>query len=105
MPAPKDVVEIPASAVADDGKQAIVFVQNPENKSEFTMRRVVITHRFEDKAFIRTQLSEKEKKLTPEDNELGLLPKQPLHRGERLIKSGLLELKKELEDLESAKTE
>jgi membrane fusion protein, heavy metal efflux system len=105
LPAPKDVVEIPANAIADDGKQAIVFVQDDPNRPVFTMRRVVITHRFEDRAFVRSQLSGKEMKLTPEERDQGLMPKQPLRKGERVLVSGLLELKKELDDLESEKAD
>jgi len=105
LPAPKDVVEIPAAAVADDGKQAVVFVQTDAAKGEYTLRRVMITHRFENRVFVRSELSETEKKLTPEESDAGLMHKQPLRKGERVLKSGLLELKKELEDLESAKSE
>ena len=105
LPAPKNVVEIPAAAVADDGKQAVVFVQPNADKNEYTMRRVVITHRFENRVFVRTELSEREKKLSSEDEEQGLMPKGTLQRGDRVIMSGLLELKKELEDLEAEKGE
>ena len=105
LPPPADTVEIPASAIADDGKQAIVFVQLDGGKSEYEMRRVMITGRVEDRVFVRSRLLEKETALTPEEKEQGLLPKMPLERGERVITSGLLELKKELEDLESAKAE
>jgi len=96
-----DAVEIPAAAIADDGKQAIVFVQPDANKSEFVMRRVMVVGRNENRVCVRSQLSEKEKQLTPEEQDQGLLPKSELKVGERVITSGLLELKKELEDLES----
>ncbi len=99
--APEDAVEVPAAAIADDGRQAIVFVQPDANKSEFVMRRVMITGRNENRVCVRSQLSEKEKQLTPEEQDQGLLPKSELKVGERVITSGLLELKKELEDLES----
>jgi cobalt-zinc-cadmium efflux system membrane fusion protein len=105
LPAPKNVAEIPAAAVADDGKQAIVFVQIDPKKDEYTMRRVVITHRFEDRVFVRSELSKKEEKLSSEDREQGLMPKGTLQIGDRVITSGLLELKKELEDLEIEKGE
>ena len=54
---------------------------------------------------MRSELSAIEKKLSPEDSDAGLMPKRPLLKGELVLKSGLLELKKELEDLESVKNE
>ncbi len=105
LPPPGDVVEIPANAVADDGKQAIVFVQLDPDKAELAMRRVMVTQRIDNRVFVRSKLSDKEKELTPEEQDQGLLPREPLQLGERVIMSGLLELKKELEDLESEKSE
>jgi membrane fusion protein, heavy metal efflux system len=103
LPAPKDVMEIPADAVVDDGKQTVVFVQSDPSKGEFTMRRVMVTHRFKNKVYVRTSLSEKEKELTPEEETAGLMPKQPLRENEKVITAGVLELKKELEDREGDK--
>ena len=65
----------------------------------------MVTGRLENRVFVRSRLSEKEAELTPEEKDQGLLPKKPLQLGERVITSGLLELKKELEDLESEKAE
>jgi membrane fusion protein, heavy metal efflux system len=43
--------------------------------------------------------------LTPEEKTLGLLPKEPLRRGERILKSGAGELKAALLDLEAHRSE
>jgi cobalt-zinc-cadmium efflux system membrane fusion protein len=101
LPPPKDVVEIPVAAVVDDGKQCVVFVQPDPAKPQYTLRRVVVTHRFEKSVFVRSELTEAERQLAPEEKEAGLLPKDPLLNGERVLTAGVLELKKELEDRES----
>ncbi len=104
LPPPKNVVQIPESAVVDDGKQTIVFVQPDPKKAEFTMRRVMVTHRYDGKLLVRSVLSDLERKLTPDEKEAGMMPKEPLTVGERVLTAGLLELKKELEDREADKT-
>jgi cobalt-zinc-cadmium efflux system membrane fusion protein len=106
LPEAKNVVELPANAVVDDGKQTVVFVQADAKKpDEFTMRRVVVAYRFKNKVYVRSSLTKKERELTPEEEDAGLLPKGSLSIGERVITSGLLELKKELEDREADKVE
>jgi cobalt-zinc-cadmium efflux system membrane fusion protein len=101
MKPPPDVVEIPVSAVADDGKQSVVFVQtDPKKPGQYEMRRVEITQRFDKTVFVRSKFQDgkDEQKLTPEDKDAGLLPRHTLKPGELLITAGVLELKKELED-------
>jgi cobalt-zinc-cadmium efflux system membrane fusion protein len=101
LPPPPNVLEVPSTAVMDDGKQAIVFVQDPKNASYFSMRRVHVAYRFDDKVFVSSMLTDQEMKLTQAEKDQGLLPKQPLTQGDRLITAGLLELKKELDDREA----
>jgi cobalt-zinc-cadmium efflux system membrane fusion protein len=107
---PDDVVEVPMSALVDDGKQTVVFVrQDPNRPDEFTMRRVEVTRRFErnagepgqveQRAFVRSRLDDGKDELPAEAE--GLLPRRPLKPGEQVITAGVLELKKELEDRES----
>ncbi len=99
---PADVVEIDVSAVADDGSgRTFVFVQADEKKSLYTLRRVQVTHRFDKVVYVKSKLDAKEAALTPEEKERGLAPLEPLHEGDKVLKSGVLELKKELEDRES----
>jgi cobalt-zinc-cadmium efflux system membrane fusion protein len=101
LPPPDGVVEVPTDAVVDDGLQSVVFVQPDEAVNQFTCRRVQVTHRFKDTVFVRsTPISEKER-LTTREAEEGLLPKQPLLPGERVITSGTVELKAAMQDLES----
>ncbi len=101
LPPPPNVVEVPITAIVDDGRQCVVFVQPDANKPVFTLRRVKVVQRFEKTAFVRTKLTPKEQELTPEEKEMELLPPRPLRPGERVLTTGVLELKKELEDRES----
>jgi membrane fusion protein, heavy metal efflux system len=75
IPPPDDVVEIPTDALVDDGKQSLVFV--------------------------RSTPIPKEEQLTDQEAEEGLLPKEALRPGERVLLSGALELKAAVLDLES----
>jgi cobalt-zinc-cadmium efflux system membrane fusion protein len=101
LPPPEDVVEVPMSAVVDDGRQCVVFVQPDPEKPEYTLRRVEVSHRFDKIAFVRSRLAKREMELTPEEKDQELLPRRPLLPGERLLTTGVLELKRELEDRES----
>jgi cobalt-zinc-cadmium efflux system membrane fusion protein len=101
LPAPPDVVEVPADAVVDDGQQCVVFVQTDAAKQYYTMRRVELTHRFDKTVFVRSKPFNKAEQLTPEDEELGMLRKEPLRSGERVLQTGVGELKAALLDKES----
>jgi cobalt-zinc-cadmium efflux system membrane fusion protein len=98
---PPDVVEVPLTALAEDGKQSFVFVQPDPAKPHYTMRRVQVTLRFEKTAFVRSNLKPEEERLTPEETAQGLQPRQPLKPGEQVLTSGVLELRAALEDRES----
>jgi cobalt-zinc-cadmium efflux system membrane fusion protein len=102
LPPPAHVVEVPMSAIMEDGQQCIVFVQTDAGKSHYTMRRVVVTQRFEDTAFVRSTPSRKEEQLTPEEKELGMLPGEPLRPGERVLTTAVNELKAALLDKEES---
>jgi cobalt-zinc-cadmium efflux system membrane fusion protein len=101
IPPPKDVVEVPIDAVVEDGKYAVVFVQTDPVQHHYTMRRVQLTHRFEKTAFVRSKPFDKSEQLTAEEQEMGMLPLGPLRPGERILRSGVGELKAALLDLES----
>jgi cobalt-zinc-cadmium efflux system membrane fusion protein len=103
LPPPEDVVEIPTDALADDGKQAAVFVQPGDQPGVYTLRRVEVVRRFDKTVFVHSKFADgkDEQPLTPEEKEKGLLPRQTLKPGEKVITSGVLELKKVLEDRES----
>jgi cobalt-zinc-cadmium efflux system membrane fusion protein len=101
LPPPNDVVEVPMNAIVDDGKQCVVFVQPDRAKSEYVLRRVVVTHRFDHTAFVRSELTAEQEKLKPEEKDQGVRVPEPLRGGDRVITAGVLELKKELEDREA----
>jgi len=101
IPPPGDVVEIPTDALVDDGKQSLVFVQPDAAAHQFTMRRVQVTQKFERTVFVRDTPIPKEEQLTASEAEEGLLPKEALRPGERVLLSGAVELKAAVLDLES----
>jgi cobalt-zinc-cadmium efflux system membrane fusion protein len=96
LPPPQDVVEVPTSAVVDDGQQSIVFVQSNAQKQYYTMRRVELVGRFDKTVYVRTRRFTKAEELTVEEAELGMLPRQPLAPGERILLTGVGELKSAL---------
>jgi cobalt-zinc-cadmium efflux system membrane fusion protein len=98
VPPPDDVVEVPLTALAEDGRQSFVFVQPDPAQHEYTMRRVKVGLRFEKVAFVYSRLKPEEEKLTPEEVKQGLQPLQPLKAGERILTTGVLELRAALED-------
>jgi cobalt-zinc-cadmium efflux system membrane fusion protein len=101
LPPPQDVVEVPPSAVGDDGQQSIVFVETDPQKQYYTMHRVELVRRFEKSVFVRSRPFAKDEQLTVEEQELGLQPKQPLLPGERILGTGVGELKSALTEMES----
>jgi membrane fusion protein, heavy metal efflux system len=103
LPPPKDVVEMPVNAVVEDGQQSIVFVQTDPAKHYYTMRRVEVTERLDRTVFVRSKSFAKTEERTPEDEEQGLQPREPLRPGERVLQVGAGELKAALLDLESQK--
>lgn len=105
IPPPDGVVEIPTDALVDDGRQSVIFVQPAADVPHFAMRRVDVTHRFEGTVFVRSTPFSEAARLTPRESEEGLLPKEPLLPGERVLLSGAVELKAALSDLESRRDE
>jgi cobalt-zinc-cadmium efflux system membrane fusion protein len=103
LPPPPDVVEVPIDAVVEDGQQGVVFVQSDwEKHPEYlTMRRVQLTHRFDRTAYVRSKGFAKQEQPKPDELELGVLPFEPLQPGDRIIRSGVGELKAALLDKEA----
>jgi membrane fusion protein, heavy metal efflux system len=101
IPPPAGVVEIAVDALVDDGRQSLVFVQPDAEKHQFTMRRVQVTHRFDHTVFVRSAEFSKEEQLTAQEADEGLLPKEPIRPGDRLLLAGPVELKRVVLDLES----
>jgi multidrug efflux pump subunit AcrA (membrane-fusion protein) len=101
LPPPADVVEVPIDAVSEDGQQAVVFVLTDPAKHHYTMRRVQLEARFEETAFVRSKSFDKSVQPTKEEEQQGILPKEPLRPGELILQTGVGELKAKLLDLES----
>jgi cobalt-zinc-cadmium efflux system membrane fusion protein len=101
LPPPNGVVEVPTTALIDEGNQCLVFVQPDPDRPHYTLRRVQVTHRFDKTAYVRADLTPAETALTKEEKEEGLLPRQPLRPGERVLASGVLVLRQELAAQES----
>jgi cobalt-zinc-cadmium efflux system membrane fusion protein len=97
---PDGVVEVPVSAVVDDGRECVVFVQTDAKEHHYMMRRVEVTHRYEKVLFVRSRPFAKGAEIKKQEKKQGLLPREPLLPGERVLTTGVLELKKELEDRE-----
>jgi len=98
---PDDVVEIDVNALIEEGKQSLVWVQTDAEKSLYTLRRVQVTQRFDKTVYAKSKLDAKEGVLTPEEKEQGLMPLQELHKGDKVLRSGVLELRQELADREA----
>jgi cobalt-zinc-cadmium efflux system membrane fusion protein len=99
LPPPPDVVEVPLTALVDDGKLSFLFVQPDPAKPQFTLRRVIVTHRFDRTAFVKSKLTPKDTERTPEQVKKGIPAAEPLRPGERYLTTGALELRAALEDL------
>jgi membrane fusion protein, heavy metal efflux system len=101
IPPPNDVVEIPTDALVDDGLQSLVMVQPDAAIHQFTMRRVHVTHRFEHTVFVRAAPIPEEERLAAGEAEEGLLPREALRVGDRVLVAGAVELKAVVLELES----
>jgi cobalt-zinc-cadmium efflux system membrane fusion protein len=88
LPPEEGVVEVPTRALAQDGEESVVFVQEPSDPNRYVMRRVSVVRRHFDRVYVRSRLS-------PEEAKEGL---QELHEGERVVAAGALELKAALQE-------
>ncbi|WP_171474978.1 efflux RND transporter periplasmic adaptor subunit [Frigoriglobus tundricola] len=102
LPREENVVEVPMAAIADDGRQTVVFVQPDPAKPHYTMQRVKVTHRFDKIAYVSSVLTDADIALGLSQVKDGLLPFSPLKEGDRVLTTGILDLKKELDDRQSA---
>jgi membrane fusion protein, heavy metal efflux system len=91
LPPPSGVVAVPATALVEDGKDSIVFVQEDPARPEYTLRRVAVEARFSKNILVRSHPGVRKGDLDPE----------PLSPEERVVVQGAVELKAALEDLKS----
>jgi cobalt-zinc-cadmium efflux system membrane fusion protein len=93
LPAPRDVVSLPASALDEDGSSSVVFIQPDAARHVYQRRRVLVTQRLGDQVYVRSVLSDQQKAQ-------GLSEVRP---GERVVTQGVVELKSTLADLRPKK--
>jgi cobalt-zinc-cadmium efflux system membrane fusion protein len=98
------VVQIPIDALVEDGRQSLVFVETDREKHHYTMRRVVVADRVGGTAFVRRLPIPRDEQRSRAEEEQGLQPREPLQEGERLLLSGVVELKTALLELESGRS-
>src|SRR5579875_682864 len=91
LPAPTNVVSLPASALVEDGERSIVFVQPDPAQPRYVLRRVSVAMRLRDAVYVRSEL-------TGSELRKGLQAVKP---GEVLVTEGVLELQAALEDLQA----
>lgn len=92
LPADPEMVEVPASALVEQGSTEAVFVETDAERHEVTRRIVAVTRPGQHWVFIRAQPNEKERAAGA----------QPLQVGEKVVMSGGLELNSELINLQNA---
>jgi cobalt-zinc-cadmium efflux system membrane fusion protein len=91
LPAPPNVTTLPASAIEENGAESVLFVQADPTKPRYALRRVAVAMRLRDVVYVRTRLSDQERKK-------GLREVRP---GEYVVTEGVLELKSALEELQA----
>lgn len=89
LPASPHEVVVLASAVVEDGRESIVFVQPDPKEPVYSLRRVAIAWRSQKEVYVRSLLR-------PEDGAKGLQALQP---GERVVARAAIQLRSALEDL------
>ncbi|HTU25984.1 MAG TPA: efflux RND transporter periplasmic adaptor subunit [Pirellulales bacterium] len=89
LPPSEDEVEIPRTALIDEGTRSVVFVAKDETGTTVSLRQVAVARPGHDKIFLRCQP-------TPHELSLGC---QPLRAGEWVVSSGTVELASALEHL------
>jgi cobalt-zinc-cadmium efflux system membrane fusion protein len=58
LPPPSDEVEVPATALVEDGRDSIVFVQPNPSKPHFVRRHVTVARRMRDVVYLKTYPTE-----------------------------------------------
>jgi cobalt-zinc-cadmium efflux system membrane fusion protein len=99
LPPPSDTIEVPITALVEDGNKSYLFIQTDAEKHHYMLRRVRVTHRFQHVAWVSSRLTAEQARVSPEDKARGVPPPMPVRPGERFLVSGVLELRAALEDL------
>jgi cobalt-zinc-cadmium efflux system membrane fusion protein len=94
LPAPPNVVSVPAAALYEDGETSAVFIQaNKERPTVLTLRRVIVAARMGDFVYLVKDPSAAEKAR-------GL---QGIEPGMRVVVASVVQLKATLEELQQSK--
>jgi membrane fusion protein, heavy metal efflux system len=95
------LVEIPTTALNEEGGQSVVFVQSKERPLDFTVRRVQVAQRFKERVFVRAEPDPRARVVPPPapGRLAGPWPVEGLHEGERVVTQGVPMLTVALRDL------
>lgn len=85
LPPQPGEVEVPATALVEDGRESVVFVQQDAHEPRFAKRHVSVVRRFHDVVYVRSAPT--------------AAGAQPLLAGERVVTSGAIHLKEALDEL------
>lgn len=91
-PSPPGEIEIPTTALLEDGVESVVLVQEDPARPAYTLRHVVVTVRYQDIVHVRARGAGADK----EHQIVGLIP------GDQVVVSGSVELRAALEELRGA---
>lgn len=80
LPALPNEIQVPTTALVEDGKESLLFIQPNPKKPEFQLQRVVVTRRYHDVVNVRGSL----------------------RPGDHVLVSGAVEVRAALEDLKNA---
>jgi cobalt-zinc-cadmium efflux system membrane fusion protein len=106
VPAPPDVVSVPATALVEDGETSVVFVLKDAARRVYAMKQVKVVERFNGPEPLpgqehngeRRQFAYIRSKLTRKEKDAGL---QALKPGELVVPDGAIELKAALEEVQA----
>jgi cobalt-zinc-cadmium efflux system membrane fusion protein len=87
LPPPSDEVEVPATALVEDGKDSIVFVQPDPGQPHFVRRYVTVTRRLREVVYLKTHPTEEAR------------PERGIRAGEQVVIGGAVLLKDALAEL------
>ncbi|HEX5447444.1 MAG TPA: efflux RND transporter periplasmic adaptor subunit [Pirellulales bacterium] len=92
LPEEPNLLEIPTRALVEDGVSSNVLVQVDPQRSRYVLRRVLVARRYHDVVYIRSPLTDEQKRQGLEE----------LHVGELVVSAGALELRAALEQARRA---
>jgi cobalt-zinc-cadmium efflux system membrane fusion protein len=69
LPAPDGVVEIPTTAIVEDGRQSLVLVQTDAARGHYSLRRVKVVQRYEKTVLVRSTYIPLDEQFSAEEEE------------------------------------